>query len=309
MESPQKPTSTIRLWLIAVRPFAYTASVLPVLLGAVLAFHNGASPRWGRLLLTLAGVVCFHTAANLLNDVYDFRRGVDDRVNPGSGAVVRGWITGRQAWRAALACLAAGVLCGLALTWLAGWVVLALGIAGTLLALGYTRDGFCLKYIGLGDAAIFITFGPLPVFGAYWVQSPSFSWQPLFWSLPMAAFTVAILHANNWRDITSDPARCCITIATRLGDHASRRYYQWLMLGPFPLVLTAIVATRLTDLPVQAPLTLLLVAGALPQALQLARRDWRKFPEDFAMLDARTARLHLLFGGLLTAGFILAMLV
>jgi len=300
-----RPESNWTIWRTAVRPFAYTASVLPVLLGVALARHAGFPFLRGRFALTLAGVVCFHTAANLLNDCFDFRRGLDDKVNPSSGAVVRGWISDRQAFRAAMGFLAAGMLCGFALVWLAGWVVLALGIVGALLALGYTRDGPCLKTIGLGDAAVFLAFGLLPVFGAYWVQAQTFSWQPLWWSLPLAAYTVGILHANNWRDITTDPARRCITLATRLGSNASRRYYQWLMLGPFLLVLATLVGTRLATLPVQAPLTVLLILPALPPSLKLALRDWRQCPEAFAMLDARTAQSHLLFGGLLTLGFVL----
>ncbi len=300
-----RPPSNWTIWRTAVRPFAYTASVLPVLLGGALARHAGFPFLWGHFALTLAGVVCFHTAANLLNDCFDFRRGLDDKVNPVSGAIVRGWITDGQAFRAAMGFLAAGMLCGFALIWLAGWVVLALGILGAMLALGYTRDGLCLKYTGLGDAAVFLAFGLLPVFGTYWVQTQAFSWQPLWWSLPMVAYTVGILHANNWRDITSYPAKRCITLAARLGSNASRRYYQLLVLGPFLLVLATLVASLLTALPVQAPLSVLLILLALPLALKLAWCDWRQHPEVFAMLDARTAQLHLLFGGLLTLGFVL----
>jgi 1,4-dihydroxy-2-naphthoate octaprenyltransferase len=82
--------SRLRIWITAVRPFAYTGSALPVVLGAALAWHAEFPFHQGRFLLTLLGVVCFHTAANLFNDCFDYRRGLDKTVNPASGAVVRG---------------------------------------------------------------------------------------------------------------------------------------------------------------------------------------------------------------------------
>lgn len=309
MENEQKPASSLKTWWVAVRPFAYTGSVLPVVLGAALAWHAGFPLRWGCFVLTLLGVVCFHTAANLLNDCFDYRRGLDTTVNPGSGAIVRGWLSDRQVHRAALLFLGLGTACGAALIWLVGWTVLLLGVLGAILVLGYTRSGFCLKYAGLGDFAIFVAFGILPVLGAYWVQTQTFAWQPIFWSLPMVSFTVGILHANNWRDIGSDSGRQCRTLASILGEQASRSYYRLLMLGPFVAVVAYLLLARFSPVPVGAPAWVLLVFLALPLAIRLARRDWRQRPGEFAMLDARTAQLHLVFGVLLTAAFVIARLM
>jgi len=299
-----KPGSTFKVWLTAVRPFAYTASVLPVLLGTALARYEGFPVFWGRFALALFGVVCFHTAANLLNDCFDYRRGIDREVHPASGAVVRGWLTPGQVYRAAILSLAAGTVTGILLVWLAGWMVLLAGLLGVALVLGYTRSGFCLKYAGWGDLAVFASFGILPVFGAWWVQTQTFSWQPVLWSLPMVSYTVAILHANNWRDIRRDSQQDCRTPAVRLGGYASKIYYQLLVIGPFAVMAAYLIAARCTGWPLQAPLTVLLTLLALPLSLRLAMGDWPLQPEGFAMLDAKTSQLHLLFSGLLTVGFV-----
>jgi 1,4-dihydroxy-2-naphthoate octaprenyltransferase len=299
-----KTHSNLGVWWVAVRPFAYSASVIPVVLGAVLAWHNGHPFLWGRFALTLAGMLCFHTAANLLNDCFDYRRGLDVQVNPGSGAVVRGLLTSGQVKRAAWLCLGLGSLIGLTLVWLAGWMVLWLGLAGMVLVLGYTRSGLCFKYVGLGDAAIFTAFGLLPVLGTYWVQAEAFAWQPVLWAIPLVAYTIGILHANNWRDIESDAAKDCRTPAVRLGYRASRAYYRLLVLGPFALVIAYIIGKRFIALPIDAPLSALAVLLALPMALKLAMPDWRKLPEAFAVLDARNAQLQMVFGTLLILAFI-----
>jgi len=299
-------TNRIKMWWVAVRPFAYTASVMPVLLGSLLAWTAGFPFQVTGFILTLAGVICFHTAGNLYNDAYDFRRGLDRQAHPGSGAVVRGWITDRQAIAAATLFLVAGVGCGLVLVWLAGPVVLALGIAGVLLTTAYTRSGACLKVVGLGDVVMLVAFGLLPVFGAWWVQARTFAWDPIVWSLPLALPTMGILHANNWRDIDSDAKHGCKTFAARLGHAGSRHYYRLLLLSPFALVVLYILPARDGSIPIQAPWTALATVAALPAAWRLARPDWQADAEGIRMLDARTAQFHSLFGGLLLAGFLLS---
>ena len=300
----QRPSRGV-VWLTAVRPFAYTASLLAVLLGLAVAHYSGAAVRWGLFALTLVGVVSFHTAANLLNDCFDHRRGLDTEVLPTSGAIVRGWLTEREVLRAAVLFLCIGVACGLALTRECGLVVLGLGLAGSLIVLTYTGAGFCFKYNGLGDIAIFVAFGVLPVFGAYWVQTQAFSWQPVLWSLPLVSLTVGILHANNWRDIAADRQLECRTIAGFLGEHGSQTYYRALILTPFALVGFYVLA-RITGIaPISAPMTTLAVFLAFPAALPLLRAG-RARADVFFALDAKTAQLQLQVGVLLSVALLVA---
>ncbi len=303
MQRTDRPASTLRIWLTAVRPFAYTASVLTVALGAAMAYQAGYSLRWGPLALTLLGVVCFHTAANLLNDCFDHRRGLDRQVFPVSGAVVRGWITERQAFRAAMLCVAVGGLCGFALVAIAGWVVLLLGITGAICALGYTTPRFCFKYTGLGDLAVFMAFGVLPVFGTWWVQTRTFSWLPILWGIPLVSLTVGILHSNNWRDLETDGGRGCRTVAGWLGFEGSRRYYQLLVLAPLALTALYVGLGRIPRLNLPTPPLALLAFLALPLAWRLARIRPDEDVQTFGMLDAKTAQLHMIFGVLATAAF------
>ncbi len=178
----EKQPTTVKKWLTAVRPFAYTASVLPVLLGLALAFYEGATINWVNFILTVFGVVSFQSATNLINDCYDYKRGLDKVVTPVSGAVVRGWLTEKQVIIAAIVFMLLGCFCGFYLVMVAGWPVLLLGVVGGVIALGYTRNGFCLKYAGFGDLSVFMALGVLPVWGSYWVQAQEFSWTPVLWS-------------------------------------------------------------------------------------------------------------------------------
>lgn len=301
-----QPPSRVKVWITAVRPFAYTASALALVLGLAIANYSGYPVRWGPFAVTLLGVLCFHTAANLLNDCFDHRRGLDTQVTPTSGAVARGWITEVQAFRAALVLLGVGVICGLFLTWYAGWVVLLLGVLGALFSIGYTTPRLCFKYMGLGDVAIFFPFGILVVFGAFWVQAQQFHWLPVLWSVPPALLTTGILHANNWRDIRSDPAKGCRTVANMLGNRGSESYYRMLVIGPFVLIAVYLLLNLVPGLGIHTPLTTLAAFLALPLAIHLTRIKQHGSPEQFAMLDGSTAQLHLVFTVLCSAAFFVA---
>jgi 1,4-dihydroxy-2-naphthoate octaprenyltransferase len=126
----------------------------------------------------------------------------------------------------------------------------------------------------------------------------------------MATLVIAILHANNWRDIESDKAGKIFTIAALLGDKSSLRYYGLLIYGPFVMVLLMILVPYIFFPNLAAmPFTFLITLLALPLALKLwkkalNRRDPAK-PLDFIALDGATAQLNLLFGSLCTIALIL----
>ncbi len=163
-----------------------------------------------------------------------------------------------------------------------------------------------MKYAALGDISFFFAFGVLPMFGTYWVQTQTFSWLPVLWSVPVVLFTVGILHANNWYDIEGDRAKRCITLAGLLGERWSAVYYRTLMLGPFVLTGLYVLARFVPDLPVIAPWAAVIVFIVFPIAMKLCHSRRDDNGETFRMLDGKTAQLQLLFSALLLVAFIAA---
>jgi len=302
-DAPAARPSALRTWLTAARPWALPASTMPVIFGTSLAVVvGGARLSWGRFVLALAGMMVLHTAANMMSDVYDFRRGLDRDVTPVSGAIVRGWLSWRQVAAASLALFAIGSAVGLLLVRLTSPVLLLVGVAGVAVGAFYTL----LKANALGDLAVFLDFGLLGALGAWVVQAKSFSWLPVVWTVPMAMLVSAILHANNWRDAVSDKERRVRTVGGLLGDRGSLVYYGFLIFGPFVIVLGYMFVPRLIVRGVPSlPLTFLIVLLALPSALSLWGRALRRHnprrPLDFVILDGATARHNLVFGALSVA--------
>ncbi len=298
----------LKIWIVAVRPWAYGASLLSVVLGFVLARHQGFGWHWPWFALTVTTVLCLHTGGNLINDAFDYRQGLDRIAGPGSGAVVRGDISPSQALRAALVFLALGMGCAAWLFVEHGLMVLVLGAAGAFFAVAYTVPSIHLKGRGLGDLAVFLSFGPLPTLGGYWIQSGAFSWIPAYWSLPTALLAAGILHANNWRDMATDTRGQCRTFACRLGHRWSGQYYRVLVLGSFLLVGIYVALGTVPGSPLIAPAWSGLTWLLLPTAISLSRTASGRKSEDhgqFQRLDILTARLQMLFGLLLLGAFLL----
>ncbi len=311
MEETHK-ISFFKKWWTSIRPFSLPASTMPVIFGTVLAVVYGGYPLkpW-YFLLAFFGMVILHAGANILSDIFDYQKGLDKEPSPSSGGVVRKYITIREAWIASVLMLVAGTIIGLYLTYVTGPWLLAIGILGLFVGTFYTSHSkIALKYHGFGDLAVFLNFGILGSLGAYYVQSTELSWIPVVWAVPMSLLVIAILHANNWRDIQSDREGKIFTIAALLGDKSSLRYYGVLIYGPFALVLLLIMVPFLFFPKIAAmPFTFLITLLALPLALNLWKKALnRKTPSkplDFIALDGATAQLNLLFGSLCTLALIL----
>jgi len=303
-------SNPLRPWLIAARLFALPASSMPVLFGAAAAWAvTGAPLRTAALVVALLGMMILHTGANMLSDVNDWRRGLDRAPTPLSGAIVRGMLTDRQVRRGALLLLALGAALGAGLAWTTGspalWIV---GAAGIFIGYSYTEPPLRLKYRALGDLAVFLNFGVMGALGAWIVQTRAFDVRPMVWALPVALLVIGILHANNWRDIAGDTGAGIRTVASRLGDAGSLRYYGLLVFAPFVLTAAFVFLPRLFAAPAawRLPHSALLAWMALPAAVRCFRRARRRRapvrPLDFVALDGATAQLNLLFGLLYTLG-------
>ncbi|OQY03599.1 MAG: 1,4-dihydroxy-2-naphthoate octaprenyltransferase [Desulfobacteraceae bacterium 4572_123] len=297
--------STFEKWRVATRPFSFPASTMSVIFGTTLAVTIGkASFNFVLFIAAFIGMVLLHAGSNLLNDVFDYKKGIDCRVNPVSGAVVRGWITPATALRAGLLFMAGGTVLGLFIVSRVGMPVFWIGAIGVTIGILYTWGPLPLKFNGMGDLAVFLNFGILGSLGAWTVQTGFLSWTPVLWAVPMSLLVVGILHANNWRDIDSDSSGGIRTMAGILGDTSSETYYRFLLLSPFACILLLVLFSWADGLRPRMPLSFLITLLVIPIAFKLIKKGKHRFspenPQDFIALDGDTAKLNLLFGILCT---------
>ncbi|KXK02475.1 MAG: 1,4-dihydroxy-2-naphthoate polyprenyltransferase [Chlorobi bacterium OLB4] len=266
-----KPTG-IKLWLMAVRAYSFPASVIPILFGSVLAvaLNPDLSFNWGLFAITLTGAILVHIGSNVINDIYDYRTGMDkeDKENgvPAGGSMVLsfGWATEKQMKMIAIVSLTIASLIGVFLFTHAGEWILYLSLFGLLSAIFYTATPVSLKYKALGDLQVILSFGVGMTLGAYIVQTGSFSWIPVILSIPFGLLIDAILHANNIRDINFDGKFGVKTLPILIGENASKKIYYLLISGAYLSVIVFVVLSYL-------PWTSLLVLLTLPIGIKLMK--------------------------------------
>ena len=288
-----------------LRPFAYTASVIPVAAGAALASVDGRF-QWLPFLAALVGGVLLHSGTNIINEIYDVRQGVDTIVSPrASHAIVKGRITERTAFAVAIGAFVLAVAVGVYLIWLRGPAIAALGIVGLVGGWGYTGPPLQYKYRALGVPLVFVLMGPLMVVGSYFAITGTWSLVAAILSVPVGLLVAAILHGNEWRDISEDTRAGIVTLSARIGKEWAHYGYVALVLGAYMTLGLSVAAGWLPP----ATLVAILSLPFLAQVMRSAELGATGQARAIAMIDLQTARLHLAFGGLLVLGVLLSGLV
>ncbi|XP_072047267.1 ubiA prenyltransferase domain-containing protein 1-like [Amphiura filiformis] len=287
---PSRP-SRFATYVIALRPWSFSASLTPVLLGTALAYKTTGTLNLPVFLASIGAVLFVHGAGNLVNTYYDFLKGVDSKKSD-DRTLVDGYLSPNAvgSFGAVLYFLGCVSFLVLVLTSPAKMEHIALlyfgGLSGSFLYTG----GIGLKYVALGDLVILITFGPLAVMFAYVCQVGHLALFPLWYAIPLAMNTEAILHSNNTRDMEADRKAGAVTLAICLGQTGSYTIYVCLLFVPY--LIFAVMGVNF------AP-TFFLPLVTLPLAFNLEkcfrRNEMDKLPQN-------TAKLNLAFGLLYVAG-------
>ena len=288
-----------------LRPFAYTASAIPVLAGGALAAVDSRF-WWPPFLAALAGGMLLHSGTNVINEVYDVRKGIDTITSPRmSHAVLKGRVSERGAYAFAIALFVAAIAVGGYLVWLRGAAIVGLGLLGLVAGYTYTAPPFQYKYRALGVPVVFVLMGPIMVVGSYYAVTGLWDWHALVLSLPVGLLVAAILHGNEWRDISEDTRAGISTLSSRLGRDWAHYGYLGLVIGAYVTLGFAIAMRWL-------PATTVIAVFSLPflaQVVRSAELGAAGQARAIAMIDLQTARLHFAFGALLVVGLLLARLV
>ena len=285
LNSKPKP-SWLFVRLAALRAFSLPVSVLPVV-AAVAAAVPFSKWNWPVLIASSLGAGLLHLTGNLLNDYFDFRSGVDhreegDENRPGR-QLVKGQLRPKDILAEAMLCLMlAGVLTAY-LIWQCGPDLLWFGLAAGVSLYIYTGPPLALKYHALGEALIFLTFGPILLLGAAYAQTHQLELSALLVSLPVGLATTAILVGNNVRDRDEDRSAGIKTLSRVIGHNGLRALYVTLViLSVIGLAAMAAVGAAPRFL-LASPLLLVLLAGPLKAVIK---------DERLSDIDAQTARFE-----------------
>lgn len=288
----------LKAWFMATRPWSFVMTVISATLGLVLAVHEGGHDP---LLFppVLLGLLAFHAATNLVNDLYDVKHSVDRPDAPTAKYRRHPLLTGEFGLAEFMGgiTLLYALMLGVAayLTLIRGWLVAALTAAGFFFSFFYTADPLRFKHRPVGELVVFLTWGPLMVAGTHFVLTGRLSMNAALASIPVGVLVAAVLLANNLRDREYDARTGVKTLAVVLGHRRALTFYKLLIISAY---------ISLTVLAVMGILSMLsfLVFLTLPKALNLIKVFSTRIPE---AADPMTAQLALNFGLILLAGELL----
>lgn len=288
---------SLKDWLIAVRPWSFPASAMPIIVMlAYLHWGEYEAINWTNGVLALISMIFFQASGNAWSDYFDFERGVDAPDTFGVKTLTSGQFRPREIRNLALIMLTPAVLIGLCLLFRTGLPLLWIGLGGVACALLYPW----LKFRAFGDVVIFFAYAILPTLGTSYVAIGKFIPQVVLILVPVGLITVAILHINNLRDIATDARANIRTLAMNVGVRASIGMYLFEILFPFVWVAGCVWLGHF-------PLWTLLTFLAFPISLHNTRTVLRLPKEGItaiANLDEKTAKLQLLFSLIFSITFL-----
>jgi 1,4-dihydroxy-2-naphthoate octaprenyltransferase len=290
-------TTRAGIWLQAMRLRTLPAAVVPVAVGTACAAAI-SHVAWPAALAALAGALAIQIGTNFANDVFDAEKGADgpDRIGP-TRAVSAGLISAAAMKRAMILAFAVAAAFGLYLVSIAGWPIVAIGIASILSGIAYT-GGPALGYRGLGDVFVLAFFGFVAVCGTVYVQLFSVPALAIAASIPVGALATAILVVNNLRDRHTDVRAGKRTLAVRFGRGAALAEYALLLLASYVVPLVLAVADR--------PWVALALLSAPLAVVRLRQLVAAVTGPEFNRSLAATAQLLMLHGALFAAGLALS---
>lgn len=285
---PRNPLMKLRTYVVALRPWSLSGSLLPTLLGAALAYRlpGGGGFSWPALLLTVFTVIPVHGAGNIVNTYFDFVKGIDNRKSD-DRTLVDHILTMDEVVSLGALLYLVGCACFVPLVMLspARMEHLALVYFGGLSSSFLYTGGIGLKYIALGDILVLVIFGPVSVVFSFLAQTGRVDWPIIYYAIPLALNTEAILHSNNTRDLETDCKAEIVTLAILIGRTASHLLFAFLLFTPYIMFVVACV---------QCSFWFLLPMLTLPRAFEIERRF--RCPETMRYVPRQTARLNFYFG-------------
>ena len=198
----------MKKWIEAMRLRTLPVSLAGVICGTACALLQGSFNAIVALLCVLfAGLA--QIASNFGNEYYDYKNGIDRKGREGfRRGVTEGEITPIAMKRATYATLLLAAIIGCTMLFFGSWWLIFVGAAVALFALGYSAGPYPLSHHGLGDVAVIIFFGIVPVTFTCYLQAGKFDNTGITLSTAFAVGLLAanVLIVNNYRDAEDDKA-------------------------------------------------------------------------------------------------------
>ncbi len=294
----------MRTWFLATRPQFLILSVVLIFLGTSIAWHDGYFSLL-YCLLAFLGLFLLHISVNTLNDYFDYKSGIDLEVkrtpfSGGSGILPAGLLTPASVGRFGLLCFLLAIPIGIYFIIVRGWLLLPILVMGVLCVLLYTTH---LVRWRAGELAAGLGLGTLPILGAYFVQSGTYTWEAVIAAIPSGILVHNLLFLNEFPDVEADKKAGRRNLPITMGKKKASLLYSILTIAMYVWIIAWSVTRVIPIFALLGLLTLPLAVKAIKGALN--------HDEESKFLPALGANVLVVLGtqALLAVGYIIAAIV
>ncbi len=232
-------SSKWKIWILGIRPKTLAAGISPVIMGLGSAFYDGHyTLHLSSAILTFLAAVLIQAGTNLSNDLFDYLKGADNKKRVGPLRIMQsGLVTKREMLCGIFIVFFLAAVCGVFLVIRGGLPIMIVGILSIICGFLYTAGPHPIGYLGLGEIFVLVFFGIIAFSGTHYIQTLVFSPIMIVLGLMPGFFSVAILSANNLRDIKTDREAGKNTLAVKFGYKFAVSEYVFCMIMPYLLLI------------------------------------------------------------------------
>jgi 1,4-dihydroxy-2-naphthoate octaprenyltransferase len=293
------------VWIRELRVPFLLLPVVFVPVGIAIAWSAGHFNPF-TALLTLVGAVCLHASANVLNDYFDFRSGIDLATTPtpfsgGSTILPRGLMSTRRVLYLGSLLLAAGLCIGSYFVYEFSFDRVLIAIL-VFTALSIVTYSLLMSKLGIGEIIIGLNFGPLLLLGTYYVQVHQLSVVPVIIGLPLGIMTAGILYVNEFPDTDADMSAGRNHLVARWGKAKAASRLKAILVCAYAIPVAGVLAGAVS------PFALVALAS-VPKALATSKTVSKNYDKVAELIPGMASMVMttlltgvLLFGAYLAAG-------
>ena len=294
----------ISVWLRVIRIRFLLASVIAVSLGLAINWWQTGSIEIFDAILTMCGVLALHASVDLLNDYWDFKRGIDTttqrtKMSGGTGVLPEGLLKPKQVYAAGIIFLIAGAAIGAYFVFTDG-IIIGLILAFAVLSVYF----YSTKIVDWGLAEIFIVIkGTMIVIGTYFIQTTQITESAVLGGIVVGTLSSFVLFITSFPDHDADKAKGRKTLVINLGKQKACSLF-WV----FPIIFysVSIFAIIIEVFPIYC----LIILSTVPLVIKFGKKLKQNYEKLDKLLPIMSSTLVFsrVTGILLVAGFLLSVL-
>ncbi len=293
----------ISVWFRVIRVRFLLASVIAVSVGLALTWQQNSSIDLLDAILIFAGVLALHASVDLLNDFWDFKRGIDTKtkrtkMSGGTGVLPEGLLKPSSVYRAGIVFLIIGSVIG-------SYFVITHGIIiGVILGFAILSIYFYSTKIvdsGLGEFFVAVK-GSMIVIGTFFIQSGEITIESILGGIVVGVLSSLVLFIASFPDHDADKSKGRKSLVIAVGKEKAAKLF-WI----FPLIsyMAIIIGVSTNLFPLVSLITLVTIPLMIKSGLGL-RKNFDSI-ENLVPFMSSTLMFSRITGALFVVSFLIVL--